>query len=146
MIFWIFIIVLGLLLFYNLYMFHWPKGWKSTMYYKKDFSVEMCAIVGKKNRGEITEEAEFKALEKAYLANKATIDLYELIHNNGLLYGDKWNIGYTAMFSLDEHQTPIPIMEYWSDEFIQFSLKKIEEGAKPGVIARFYDQYLRKHF
>lgn len=145
-IFGIVLLVLALMLFYNIYSFHWPRGWKSNIYYKKDFSNEMCSIVGKKNRGEITEEEEFKALEKEYLANKAEIDANELIHNNGLLHGTKWGIGYSAMFSLDQNQTPIPIMAYWSEEFIQFSLIKIKEGAKPGFMTTFYDKNLRKYF
>lgn len=127
-------------------MFHWPRGWKSNIYYKKDFSAEMCAIVGKKNRGEITEKEEFKELEKEYLANKAIIDVNELIHNNALLHGTKWGIGYSAMFSLNENQEPIPIMSYWSDEFIEFSLDKIKNGVKPGFIASYYDKNFRKYF
>jgi len=146
MIIWIIVLIVALLLFYNIYSFHWPRGWKSNIYYKKDFSKEMCDIVGKKNRGEISEEEEYKALEKTYLANKAEIDLNELIHNNALLHGKKWNIGYSVMFSIDQNQTPIPVMAYWSDEFIQFSLMKIKEGAKPGFIANFYDKNLRKYF
>lgn len=143
---WIVAIVGALMLIYNITTFHWPRGWKANIYYKKDFSNEMCAIVGARNRGEITEEEEFEELEKEYLADKAVIDLNELIHSNGLNHGNKWGIGYSAMFSQDQNQTPIPIMEYWSEEFIQFSLQKIKEGAKPGFIATFYDKNLRKFF
>ena len=124
-----------------------PKGKRSNIYDKMWFSFEMCAIAGKKNRGEITETQEYIELEKEYLANKQRIDLYALIHQNALNYAyTKWNSDYSALKTQDENQMPLAIIGYWNEDFITFSLKKIEEGVRPSLMAVFYDKYIRRFF
>lgn len=124
-----------------------PRGKRGHIYSKMWFSFEMCAIVRKKNRGEISEEQEYIELQKEYFANKKTIDLYALIHENALNYAQtKWDMHYSSFQTHDENQTPLAVIGYWDEDFIVFSLNKIKEGVRPSLIARLYDKYLRRFF
>ena len=147
---WILLIVISILVLLFIIVLiqdYGPRGKRGNIYSKMWFSFEMCEIVGKKNRGEISEEQEYIELEKEYLANKKSIDLLALIHENALNYAfTKWDMHYSSFQTQDENQTPMAIIGYWDEDFIKFSLKKIEEGVRPSLMSRFYDKFLRRFF
>jgi hypothetical protein len=137
---WIVLIVIGLLVLLFLYaMFdmYRPRTKREDIYHKSSFSFEMCEIIGKCNRGEITKEEEYRALKEAYAANKAIIDEYSRIDDNAMTFGHKWGIDYSRSYISGENQVPIPLIAYWSDEFILFGKQKINEGVKANFFSRY---------
>jgi hypothetical protein len=137
---WVLVILLcliALLIIYFVGSYYWPLNKKDNIYYKMWFSYEMCAIKGKGYRKEITEEEEYLQLEKEYLANKAIIDTYSMVHKNAMNMCEKWGFNYASIQATGLDYTPIPIIAQWSEEFLQFGLKKIEEGVKPNFFNSF---------
>lgn len=137
---WVVVILIGvivLLIIFWIGSYYWPLNKMDNIYYKMWFSYEMCNINGKKNRKEITEEEEYLQLEKEYLANKATIDKYAMVHKNAMNMCEKWGFNYASMQVTGPDYTPIPIISQWTEEFLQFGLKKIEEGVKPNFFNSF---------
>jgi hypothetical protein len=137
---WVLVIVVGLLVLLLLFWigsYYWPRNKRDNIYYKMWFSYEMCAIKGKGYRKEITEEEEYAALEKEYLANKAIIDQYAMVHKNAENMCEKWGFSYGSVRATGPDYTPIPIIAQWSDEFLQFGLKKIAEGVRPNFFNSF---------
>lgn len=137
---WALVIIVGIIVLLILFWvgsYYWPLNTRDNIYYKMWFSYEMCAIKGKGSRKEITEEEEYAALEKEYLANKAIIDKYAMVHKNAMNMSEKWGFSYGAMQATGPDYTPIPIISHWTEEFIQFSFKKIEEGVRPNFFNSF---------
>ncbi len=114
-----------------------PRTKKEDIYHKMWFSYEMCAIKGMFNRGEINEEEEYKALKEAYNANKATIDEFSKIDDNAMTFGHKWGIDYSNFYTTDPNGVPIPLIAYWSDDFIDFGKEKIRQGVKANFFSRW---------
>lgn len=122
---------------YMTFSMYRPRTKREDIYHKMWFSYEMCQIKGKCNRGEISEEEEYKTLKEAYNANKAIIDEYSRIDDNAMTFGHKWGFQYSRSYSTDENRVPIPLIAYWSDEFILFGKEKIKEGVKANFFSRY---------
>ena len=138
---WILLVIIGfLVLLYLITLFlSWqddilPKGMNAHIESRVYFSYELCEIVGKKNRGEITEKEKKIALKEAYFKDKVLIDLYERI------------APYPRFHTESEFDTPTPEIAYWSQEFIDNIETLNNETPRPGFIAIWYDKNLRKYF
>ena len=138
---WVFLILIGLIVLLYLIALYlsWqddilPKGMNAHIESRVYFSYEMCEIVGKKNRGEITEKQKKAALKEAYFKDKILIDIYERI------------APYPRIRTESEFDTPTPVIASWSQEFVDNIVTINNQTPRPGFIAIWYDKNLRKYF